>query len=614
MLKKALSILIIICSTYSYSQMNDDFGLSNSHEYYVDQLEDSKDQTFQEIIELYNNYIENNPKKVITQIELCKFIGSSYIDEYDEYNMKYDETEECIANLLKLYPKNPKVLIYRAENIYGEERYKVLNDAVKLIENEKQYWSNKEIAVINEMLGSYHVEEDYLSLIYYKKAQKLDDDLDLSLPLAKIYLNQGKDELAKKTLFHSLEKDTTVWKLNQKADLLLKLKEPEKALELYDVIALKDSIYINNSEMADAMTKLNNFKEARIFLIRDTVQEWNKIEKIQKLLDHDMSYSDPEVALLTYRRLQRLNSYNDFLGVKRLSIFVNKPLLNWKATELFHVLLVVMSLMVLLIIPYLWVLPVYSLGVFLKSKNKKTVSKLNSKWNIKHFWMISFLYVLINYLVVLIYYYQEYINYYFEIVTSYEEVVESTMEIANSTIFFTIGMAVSTILMLNKRVVKYVFYSNLSVLRMISLGVGFVIFNMVLLKFMGLFIDLNEASVTSVFLSAKVEINALLKSYGFGIAFLLIAVIVPVYEEIIFRGVILGVVEKKLGFVFANIFQALLFALIHYDLKLFIFYFIFGLITGNFVNKTKGLLAGIIFHGINNLFVLFLLYQLSKFT
>ena len=228
MFRKILLVIVLICSSRSYSQISHEFGSDKSHEYYINQLENSKDQSFQGIIESYNNYIIKNPKKIIAQIELCRFIGGAYLDEYEGYNLKYDQTEECIANLFKLYPSNPEVIIYRAENIYGEERYKILNEAVKLIENNKEYWLDQEIAVINNMLGDYHIKEENLSLIYYKKAQKLDNNLDLSLPLAKIYLNQGREELAKKTLFHSLQKDTAIWKLNQKADLLLKLKAQKK--------------------------------------------------------------------------------------------------------------------------------------------------------------------------------------------------------------------------------------------------------------------------------------------------------------------------------------------------------------------------------------------------
>ena len=94
-----------------------------------------------------------------------------------ELNSAKDSTLEVSAQELNAatnlsFTSNPEVIIYRAENIYGEERYKILNEAVKLIENNKEYWLDQEIAVINNMLGDYHVKEENLSLIYYKKAQK----------------------------------------------------------------------------------------------------------------------------------------------------------------------------------------------------------------------------------------------------------------------------------------------------------------------------------------------------------------------------------------------------------------------------------------------------------
>ena len=87
MFKKYLLVLFIFHGIHAVSQQVPDFGSVNSHEYYVSQLEHSKDQNFQEIISSYHTYIQNNPNDVAAQIELCKFIGNSYWDEYEDYNL-----------------------------------------------------------------------------------------------------------------------------------------------------------------------------------------------------------------------------------------------------------------------------------------------------------------------------------------------------------------------------------------------------------------------------------------------------------------------------------------------------------------------------------------------
>jgi membrane protease YdiL (CAAX protease family) len=87
---------------------------------------------------------------------------------------------------------------------------------------------------------------------------------------------------------------------------------------------------------------------------------------------------------------------------------------------------------------------------------------------------------------------------------------------------------------------------------------------------------------------------------GAGLAMLLIAVLVPFYEELLFRGLILGGLSRHLSFGWSNAWQAFLFALAHYDAKHFVFYFVLGLLGGWLVRRTRGLAAPIALHVANN--------------
>jgi len=613
MSKHFLLFLFVLFNFYISAQQKKDFGDTNSHEYYVSQLMSSKDQNFQNIINRYQEYIDENPNDIIAQLELCKFIGNSYWDEYEGYNLKYDETEECIANLAEKYPRNPKVLIYRADNLYGENKIEILDIAKDLIETNRTEWLNTEIAEIYEMLGDYHQENEWLALKHYKKAQKLNDSLDLSLSIAKIYQSQGKNDLAKEILLPSIEKDTLIWKMNQKANMLLELNEPEQALYLFDIIGKKDSTIIDNNEMAKAMVKLGDYNTAREFLVRDTIAEWSRLAKKQALFNHDFLYSDTELALEVYRKLQEEDSDDDFFGVKRLQIFFKNPMLRWNFSEVLHLLLLYGLIVIIFILPYLWILPVYGIGDLLRKSGIKIKYRLEFSWNILHFWLVSFFYLLASVLVIFVFEYEDSINYYFDIGNNYLEsdIVEQSL-LANEMIFYVLFMAVTTVLVLNKKRIRDVFKSNLSVRQMIGLGVLFVVFNRILLGFLSFFIDLDTGVESNIILNVKEEILAIITQNGFMVAALLTAIIVAVYEEIIFRGVILGSVEKYIGFKAANVFQAILFALVHDDLSLFPFFFVFALVTGYWVKKSGGLLTGIFFHGINNFTVVVALYYISR--
>lgn len=612
MLNKVLLIVCFLHTLFLNAQQKPNLGEIDSHKFYVDQLKYSKDENFQNIIKLYNAHLLAFPKDVSAQIELCKFIGNSYWDEYEEYNLKYEETEECIALLMAKYPENPKVLIYRAENLYGEDKLEVLNSAKDLIEIDKNKWSNVEIAAVNEMLGYYHSEKKWLALLHYKRAQKLNEKLDLSLPIALIYEEQGENDLAKEVLLPNLEKDTALWTMNQKANLLLKLEEPQKALELYEVIGKRDSTFIDNEEMANAMSEIGDFKIAREFLVQDTIKEWSKIESKQRLFIHDLRHSEGKVALETYRRLQNESSYDDFFGIKRLKVFFKSPFLQWKPSEMLHLFLFYGLMIVAFLLPYLWIMPVYGFGTLLKKSGISVHPKLNFNWSIKHFWLISFFYLLASIFTVFVFQYQDTLNYYFNIGNSYVEDTIDNVILAKELILFVVLMSLSTLIVLRGKKIRYVFKSNLSFRQMIGLSILFVVFNRILIKGLSFFIVFDNIASFKKVLTVQEEILALMSEYGFFTAFILVAIVVPVYEEIIFRGVILGSVEKYIGFTSANVIQAILFALVHDSIQLFPFFFVFALITGYFVKKTGGLLTGIFFHGVHNLSVLVGLYYLSK--
>ncbi|KRA44336.1 hypothetical protein ASD72_10030 [Pseudoxanthomonas sp. Root630] len=88
--------------------------------------------------------------------------------------------------------------------------------------------------------------------------------------------------------------------------------------------------------------------------------------------------------------------------------------------------------------------------------------------------------------------------------------------------------------------------------------------------------------------------------YGPALTFLLIAVLGPIVEELVFRGMLLGGMARHISFGWSNVLQALLFAGIHNDMPRFFFYFAMGLLAGMLVRRTGSLVPAIVLHAINN--------------
>jgi membrane protease YdiL (CAAX protease family) len=95
--------------------------------------------------------------------------------------------------------------------------------------------------------------------------------------------------------------------------------------------------------------------------------------------------------------------------------------------------------------------------------------------------------------------------------------------------------------------------------------------------------------------------TALLKHAGPAGLIVCLALLVPVIEELLFRGVLLQAFAKHIPFAWANVAQAMLFALAHENLRLFPFYTAFGVLCGLLARRSGGLLPPVAVHLGNNL-------------
>lgn len=121
---------------------------------------------------------------------------------------------------------------------------------------------------------------------------------------------------------------------------------------------------------------------------------------------------------------------------------------------------------------------------------------------------------------------------------------------------------------------------------------------MLILFFMGLFSSLFP----SIFESYSIVGNAMLATHNSALALIIVIVLIPIFEEIFFRGVIFGFLRDNYKFPVALIVQALVFAIAHGNLIQSIYAFILGLFLGAIFYYTNSLYASILSHMTYNLF------------
>ena len=106
----------------------------------------------------------------------------------------------------------------------------------------------------------------------------------------------------------------------------------------------------------------------------------------------------------------------------------------------------------------------------------------------------------------------------------------------------------------------------------------------------------NEFSVQEIVNNIKTSNN----STELIIAFIMIVIIAPIIEEILFRGLIYRVIKRLLGPFFSAFISSLLFSFVHLNLLSFPYLFILGVILCVFYENENTIITPILVHSILN--------------
>lgn len=141
------------------------------------------------------------------------------------------------------------------------------------------------------------------------------------------------------------------------------------------------------------------------------------------------------------------------------------------------------------------------------------------------------------------------------------------------------------------------------VLKAFCLGIGLNVVFSILLSLILSFLPEN-----SPYLSSYTDTIGLITNFSFLVLIIKTGLLVPIFEEFIFRYIIFGTLLNRFSFKFSLIFSSALFALIHFSFIQFVYTFVLGLIFGFAYFKSKNFLIPVFIHvGINLSSVLFMI-------
>lgn len=607
---KFKSTFLTLFISFTILFVNDTFAQSLDSETLVKELENSNNNIFKDYLKRYDDYLKQHPTDITIQIEKCKFLQNAQYDEEEDYNPNQEAFDSCSAALVELHPNHPEVLIFQTTYLWGDELKEVFATAQTSIQKNPKVWSDSNLGILyKSMSDQYFSDSEYnKAYSYMLEAISKDKKYKSTIDYAQILIELKKKEEALKVLLSVKESSLELWELTQKADMLLELKAYSKALQLYNKISKIDSTYNNNLNIATTLEKVGQIELARKCLVSDTASNWQKEDAIRNLLMHDIKYENGAKCIDSYNKYRDLGYSTDPLGIYRLKVFFLHPLQIWSFRDIFGVLMLLIVILLLILIPSIWILPFYFIGH--KWNFLARDKPFESDWGLKSFWFVSYGYLIASFTTFFVepeLLYSIFSSSYFDGEVGPEKLGLTSIIFILILALFGLASLYKTnpkVLMNNQWSIKKSIFTSLGILLAFRIVSG--IYMQIGVNFFDVTID-NFATIPQLFLASQQEIEALIAYSGKGITFLLICLLAPLYEEIIFRGVILGSCQRYSNFHIANFFQAILFAVIHMDLFLFPVFLLFGIVTGILRKKSGGLLPGIIFHVVNNTLAILIL-------
>lgn len=573
------------------------------HQHYLDRLVNAKDSLYNDILNDFSNYILANPQDVKTQLEKCKVIEKAYYDSNEDYNPNFDQAKACVNEVVDRFPGNPEALLYQGEFLYGDSLVAHLENLQILAEQNKDQWKNYSWQVYKQLAEQYQYRDEHeKSARFGEMAVERNDTLDMSLVLAEAYKNLTFNIKAVNVLVNHLDSTDEPYYLNQKGRLLLDLGAPDKAMQAFRMSSRKNSEAEDAGALAQAMIDNGLWTEARPYLLKSSLENYWSHEGLRKLLDFDLKYSSPDSAQAAYTRYVSADFWNDPVGIYRLRLSWKAPLSRWTFLDAGRILLLFCLILIPFVIPYLWVLPIHYYGMWQRGRGKLFHAS-TFQWGLRDFWIICSLWLLCDVLGFVIFDYSGFASLFNSKIGAVAADPVSKHEATFALFFFTSLLVFTMAFLKNEDIINFIPKMRAS-LSNIGFGIGLAF---VLKIGLGIYaVILGNAGITledssSVIAAVTDSIVSINKFYNPYLGFLFVVLLVPFYEEILFRGIFLSACERNMRFIYANILQSVVFALVHQSLKLFVFYFAFGMIAGYYRQKSQGLVISTSMHMTNNL-------------
>ena len=541
----------------------------------------------------YDAAVAENPGDVLLAIQRCEVIEAFAYGEEFYIESAGELAETCVDEVVAAYPGNFEVELERIKRDYGDG---VTARADRL--HDTHIWTgNRAHHARLEKLRSekqFHFGgNEELAAFYCVKALDLDLAADCRLLAADYYLSKDNIDAATDILVSPLDPNTDPYHVLRKIQKLAGIDASaavETLLARLDSESLDDWLSV---DLATALTDAGLPERAMSILDGVSADYWDPASIALARYRLALAMTDYEQALAHYNTLRDTGFEADPLLRIRFELLARDVSLPWRLRDLAGLLAI--STGILLLIGVASVVPavVHYRGL-VREKRGLSPGVDNSVWTLRHAWYGLFILVFGEFFVLYVFEYELLEAFLFSAGWQASDVDLPRLLIAQ---VFLFGLLLLPLLRGRGRL-AVLGSGEWSVWKCLWVGFAAAIaFRLLSVLPSAL---LPEELITGESFSTLEAITQTYRQYGFWFVFLLVAVLVPIVEECLFRGVLLQGFSRHVSFRLANVIQSAIFAAVHEQLALMPFYFVLAYVAGLMVRRAGGLLPVLVLHAVFN--------------
>ena len=564
------------------------------HEALAERVYDSQNAEYGRVMAEFDAHLKRHPQDSVAAVERCRFIDRFAYSEESENEQAIADSETCHAALTQ-EPMASSVAakLFLWENDWEEDG---IAKGEALLADSKS-WNRRQLARLHEMLANRYRNRDALKAGEHALiAVDLDADPGMRLLAANHLVRIGARARALTMIQGMPAAQWHAWNLRSAVETLLDMGETRAAA---DLLRQRDDLTVDASiraRLARALLTAGDAERARSMMNAIAGEPVVKIggETLDReVFEFQRDHGSQADAIAAYRKLRDHGYKADPFGRARLSLFLRHPGAPWQADEWLGVGGLALLLAGMIVMPLLVVAPLHYWSLY-RRVHAPVQDTLEPPWNFGHLWYGLAVILSSGVIGLYLFSYVQLENLFFA--THIQSRIADERDLGHAFLFGEALALLGVLPLVARAGLKARLIGQWPIGQSIAAGVG-LSFGLLMAAGIVKVISKPGVALGGDTIRALQGIHALYGTLGLLFA---AAVLAPLVEELVFRGVFLQVAARHARFWLAAVLQAGIFVALHDQASAAPFLFALALVAAWLALRSGGLVAPIALHVTNN--------------